>query len=101
MYFAPTMAAQFSSAWNGQGNPPQNVRLYLSWEEFAKFYEDTGKDNFVIDNENKTIVFECTRKSATMGKNSKLHGALGVYLGKIKIHFVEGEESNSYWIEKG
>jgi len=96
VYFAPTVAVNPG----GSGESPKDD-VYFSWEEFAQFYTDTGKDNFVIDNETKTIVFECTRKSATQGKSSKLHGAPSAYLGKIKIHFVEGEESNSYWIEKG
>ncbi len=66
-----------------ESNNSEQISIYESFDYLVKFYESTGKNDFSIDEINKTITFKCHKKPNTSLRD-----------GEIKIHYIEAEEGN-------
>lgn len=70
------------------------VKMYCTFDEFANFYQTTGKSDTQIDIENKTVIFMCAGSTEKNGVN------VNWARGKILLQYVEDIDGNYVNISK-
>ena len=69
-FLFPLHFAEISAAQNGAGaDGAQSRKMHCTFNEFADFYRNSGKDDALIDEENKTVTFACKASAEHNGTN--------------------------------
>lgn len=81
---------QFAEAKNSGlvSGATESKKVYCTFNEFADFYRNTGKDDVTIDSGNRTVTFSCKASVEQNGIDAN-HSA-----GEILLSYTEAENGN-------